>query len=164
MARLLIVGGGERCVSLSQALKERGHVTRIVASGEGEREALKRAGAECWIGDPLRLATMTGALEGVTIVCWLLGDANGSEEEVEALHDARLRAFLERVIDSTVRGVVYEASGSAPESVLSRGTDVAREMTERNAIPLRLLTESPTQRERWMEEARAAVASLLGEG
>lgn len=164
MARLLIVGGGPRGTSLARSLADEGHVARIVASGERERAAIEAAGAECWIGDPLRLATITGALDGVTIACWLLGDAVGDAEEVASLHDARLRSFLERAIDSTVRGVVYEAAGSVPAPALARGAAVAREMAGRNAIPLKVLEASPADEERWGREARGAVAALLGAG
>ncbi len=74
---------------------------------------IEAAGAECWIGDPNRLGTLRGVLDGVTIACWLLGGATGPEEQLRALHSDRLRAFLESAIDSTVRGLLYEAAGSS---------------------------------------------------
>ena len=61
---------------------------------------------------PERLGRCAAALEGVTIVCWLLGTAGGETEEVRALHGSRLELFLAQAIDTTMRGFVYEAAGA----------------------------------------------------
>ncbi len=37
----------------------------------------RRVGAECLIGTPDRLASMRGALDGVTIACWMLATVQG---------------------------------------------------------------------------------------
>ena len=59
--------------------------------------------------DPERLATLTPRLEGVSVLCWLLGDSDS-----EALHGDRLAALLEYLVDTPVRGVVYERSKQYP--------------------------------------------------
>jgi hypothetical protein len=98
----------------------------------------------------------------VTILCWLLGSASGSADEVRALHGPRLEFFARQAIDSTVRGFVYEASGTTtPAETLRGGAEVVREITERNAIPLAFLTADPSDVPAWCEDARAAVGSLL---
>jgi hypothetical protein len=183
-----------------------GHAVRIVTRTEAHRARIEAAGAECWIGDPDRLGTLRGALEGVTVACWLLGGASGSEEQLRALHGARLRSFLGSAIDTTVRGFLYEAAGSSaavraagsslsaatlaegssvsaaplpeessvsaaalPEgsrvsaAVLAEGERIARELTSRNSIPLALLHADPDDLPRWLEQARAALAALLGQ-
>jgi uncharacterized protein YbjT (DUF2867 family) len=73
---------------------DEGHVVRISTRTEAGRAAIEATGAECWIGTPDRLATLRGALENVTIVCWLLGSAAGSAQALRALHGTRLEFFL----------------------------------------------------------------------
>jgi len=139
-----------------------GHAVRITTRDERSREPIEASGAECWIGTPDRLATLRGALDGVTIVCWLLGTAVGAEHELRALHTSRLEFFLTQAIDTTVRGFVYEARGAAGSAELVRdGAELVRALAERNAIPIAFLSAAPGDPEAWLEEARAAVASLL---
>ncbi len=136
---------------------------RVVTRTEARRGPIEAAGAECWIGDPDRLGTLRGALESVTIACWLLGSATGPEEQLRALHGARLRSFMGHAIDTTVRGVLYEAAGSSvPADALAEGERIAREVARGNAIPLALLHADPAEIPRWLKQAREAVASLLG--
>lgn len=161
MARILIVGGGERGRWLAARLGEEGHATRILTRAEEGRAAIERAGAECWIGTPDRLGTLIGALEGVAIACWLLGCASGPAEEVQALHGLRLRSFMVKAIDTTIRGVVYEAAGTLPNSMLAAGAQIATEVATRNEIPLELLRVDPADEERWRAQALHAVGALL---
>jgi hypothetical protein len=160
VARLLIVGGGCRGLRLAEEAGREGHAVRAVTRAETRRTRIEAAGAECWIGDPDRLGTLRGALEGVTIACWLLGDATGTEEQLRALHGARLRAFLESAIDTTVRGFLYEAAG--PSAALAEGERIAREVTRRNSIPLALIDADSSDLTRWLGQARTALATLLG--
>ena len=162
MARLLIVGGGCRGLQLARDAGQQGHAARVVTRAEGRRGSIEAAGAECWIGDPDRLGTLRGALEGVTIACWLLGSATGPEEQLRALHGARLRAFTGHVVDTTVRGFLYEAAGSSvPVDALVEGERIVCEIARANSIPLALLRADPQDVPQWLTQARAAVASLL---
>jgi hypothetical protein len=162
VARLLIVGGGGRGLRLAEETLREGHAARIVTRTEARRAQIEAAGAECWIGDPNRLGTLRAALEGVTIACWLLGSATGSDEQLRALHGARLRAFLESAIDTTMRGFLYESAGcSKPANALVEGELIAREITQRNSIPLTVLRADPADVSRWMESSRAALSSML---
>ena len=182
MARLLIIGGGRRGLQLAREIEPEGHATRIVTRSEEHRSSIEGSGAECWIGDPDRLATLRGVLEGVTIACWLLGSVSGSPEQIRALHGPRLRSFLGQAIDSTMRGFIYEAAGSAPAEILAEGEWIAREECTRNAIPLAVLRTAPSGEALsggalsgeapsggapsgeavWREESLAAVGALLG--
>jgi hypothetical protein len=161
VARILILGGGERGIWLAEKLGEQGHASRILTRQEDRRAAIERAGAQCFIGDPDRLGTLVGALDGVTIACWLLGCARGEEEQVRTLHDLRLRSFMVKTIDTTIRGVLYEAAGTVPGQVLEAGAQIATEVAERNQIPLAVLRCNPADRERWRAKALGAVESLL---
>jgi hypothetical protein len=139
-----------------------GHAVRITTRSDAGRAAIEAAGAECWIGTPDRLATLRGALDSVTIVCWLLGSAVGDEQELRALHSSRLEFFLTQMIDTTVRGLVYEARGTGPASKLpAAGEALTRVLTARNEIPAAFLTADPQDQDAWLSAARAAVSSLL---
>jgi hypothetical protein len=162
VARILIVGGGCRGRQLAAAMVGEGHAVRITTRTEAGRAAIEAAGGECWIGTPDRLATLRGALENVTVLCWLMGAATGSEQELGALHGTRLEFFLTQAIDTTVRGFVYEARGtSTPQELLLAGARRARVLLERNAIPAAFLDADPADPAAWLAQARAAVGSLL---
>ncbi len=163
MARILIVGGGCRGRQLASALAGAGHAVRISTRSEDARAAIEAAGAECWIGTPDRLATMRGALDAVSVLCWLLGTATGPEDELAALHSTRLEFFLTQAIDTTVRGIVYEAAGERPE-LLGAGAERVRELTARNAIPMAILASDPRETEPWLAEALDAISVLLAPG
>ena len=161
--RALIVGGGCRGLDLARQLAQDGHAIRVVTRSEDGRAAIEQAGAECWIGDPDRVGTLRYALESVTLVLWLLGTASGDDaERVGALHGSRLRMMLEKTTDTTVRGVVYEASGTLPDEVLAQGVEEMRHAQRTNEIPFALLTCDPRgDRAAWLGDARAAFDALL---
>jgi hypothetical protein len=180
VARILIVGGGCRGRRLAAVLtaETHGHAVRITTRTETGRAAIEQAGAECWIGTPDRLATLRGALESVTVVCWLLSSATGPTEQLAALYGPRLEFFLGQAIDTTVRGFVYESpaypdgvgaplapGASARKAVttamISEGKRIVRAMGERNTIPLAFLTADPTDADGWLAEAQRVVGTLL---
>src|SRR4029077_8068753 len=156
-------GGGCRGRRFAAQMVERGHAVRATTRTEAGRAAIEQSGAECWIGTPDRLATLRGALDSVTIACWLLGSATGRPGQLDVLHGSRLELFLTQAIDTTVRGFVYEASGTtvAPQA-LAGGERIVRALTGRNAIPVAFLRADPGDVEAWLAQARAAVESLLG--
>jgi hypothetical protein len=157
-----VVGEASRVVRLAGVLVKEGHAVRVVTSDASRREAIERVGAECFLGAPDRLATLTGALEHVTIACWMLADASGTQEVVRALHGPRLERFMYGAIDSTVRGFLYEAGGEivSPE-VLAEGRRIVSETAAGNSIPAATLTADPGDAEAWLEQARGAVRALL---
>jgi uncharacterized protein YbjT (DUF2867 family) len=165
VARILIVGGGCRGRQLASAMIADGHAARITTRAEAGRAAIEATGAECWIGTPDRLATLRAALEGVTIVCWLLGSAIGSPQELHALHASRLEFFLTQAIDTTVRGFVYEARGTTtPADALIEGERIVRALAQRNAIPVAFLSADPDDVAAWLKDACGAIESLLACG
>jgi hypothetical protein len=113
------------------------------------------------MGDPDRLTTLSGALDQVTVVCWLLASATGPPAQLQALHTSRLRAFLGRMIDTPVRGFVYEAGGSAiSDDSLAAGERIAGAVAERNAL-LVAVVRAPADSDAWLAQARVAVDSLI---
>jgi nucleoside-diphosphate-sugar epimerase len=162
MARVLIVGCGCRGQALARELRAAGHAVRGTTRDPAKAAAIAAAGAEPYVGDPDRVATLMDALSGVTIVCWLMGTATGGPERVAALHDGRLRMLWEKLVDTPVRGVVHEAAGLLPPDVLARGRAVAEAAHETWRIPLVVLDADPADHDAWRAAATAAVASLLG--
>ena len=162
MARVLIVGCGCRGQALARDLRAAGHAVRGTTRDPGKAAAIAAAGAEPYIGDPDRVATLMEALTGVTIVCWLMGTATGGADQVAALHDGRLRMLWEKLVDTPVRGVVYEVAGPLPSDVLARGRAVAEAAHDTWRIPLALLETHPAEHDAWRVAARDAVARLLG--
>ncbi|HUH80696.1 MAG TPA: hypothetical protein VLZ06_05150 [Solirubrobacteraceae bacterium] len=162
MARILVVGGGCRGRELAGWLTAQGHAARITTRSRETCAEIERAGAECWPGTPGRLATLRGSLDGVGVACWLLAGARGPLEELEELHTSRLGFFLTQMIDTTVRGFVYEARGNTPAAeALAQGEEIARRLCERNVIPLRVLDREAQDGAPWQQQARSAIEELL---
>ena len=160
VARILIIAGGARGRALAGELIAQGHAVRITTRG-GAREAIEAVGAECWIGTPDRVATLRYALDGVTLACWLLGSARGEPQALRALHGSRLEFFVNQTIDTTVRGLVYEAAGGVDPATLAAGRELITQKALYNAIPLAVLDAEPSDPAGWLTQARAAIAQLL---
>lgn len=122
---------------------------------------IEAAGAESVVGDPDVVGTLARSLEHVGVACVLLGSAVGSPEQLEALHGSRLDMLLTRMVDTTVRGIVYEAAGSIDAAILSAGAALVRARCEDARIPYVLLRADPTDQAAWTVAAAAAVNSTL---
>ncbi len=161
MARVLIVEGADRGLRLAEMLIANGHAVRATTSDPVRAGAVKAVGGECLLGTPERLATLRGALEHVTITCWLLADVE-DPELARALHGPRLQRFLGDAIDSTLRGFVYETGGTVvPAQVLADGERIVSETARLNSIPVALLTVDPLNLDAWLAQALAAIRGLL---
>jgi uncharacterized protein YbjT (DUF2867 family) len=154
-----MVGGGCRGLRLARDLVADGHAVRAVTRSEERRAEIEAAGCECWIGDPDRIGTLRYALDNVTVLLWLLGTATGPN--VADLHGSRLRMMLEKVTDTTVRGVVYEAAGGVDAAALRAGAAELARARELNEIPGALLEADPGTPEQWVVAAREAIERLL---
>jgi 3-hydroxyisobutyrate dehydrogenase-like beta-hydroxyacid dehydrogenase len=164
VARILLVGGGARGRLLAGALVAEGHAVRITTRTEAGRSAIEATGAECWIGTPDRVASLRYALENVTLAAWLLGTASGPPAQLAALHTGRLEFFCSQTIDTTVRGLIYEAAGCAGPELLAAGARLVEAKADYNEIPHRILLADPADTESWLTSANAAVAELLADG
>jgi uncharacterized protein YbjT (DUF2867 family) len=161
LARCLIIGCGCRGRTLASGLLERGHTVRGTSRDAITRAEIEAAGAEAVAGDPDRISTLIPAFEHVSVACVLLGSATGSDEQLAALHGTRLEMLVERMLDTTVRGILYEAAGSVDPGLLKSGAARVRARCERSLIPYVLLDSDPSERELWLRGALAGVQRLL---
>ena len=141
MARVLIVGCGCRGQELARSLVAAGHAVRGTTRDPARSPAIAAAGAEPYVGDPDRIGTLMDALTGVSVLCWLFGAVPDPD-----LHGGRLRMLFEKLVDTPVRGVVYEAATPGGEAI-------ARDAAQRWRIPVEIVP---------VGGARAAVDRLLG--
>ncbi len=161
MARVLIVGCGCRGRALAGALIADGHAVRGTSRTEEGRAAIAAAGIEAAAADPDRLATMMAQLPGVSAVCWLMGSAAGDAEQLAGLHGVRLWTLLERLVDTPVRGLVYEAAGSCAPELLQGGTELVEDARQRWHMPVAVVEADPAQVLGWIAAVRAGVAQVL---
>jgi len=161
MARVLIVGCGCRGQALARSLIENGHAVRGTSRDPERLAAIERVGAEPYRGDPDRIGSLLYAFDGVTVVCWLLGSATGGSDGVGALHGTRLEMLFAKLVDTTVRGLLYEAAGSVDPALLRRGREIAHRARATWEIPVAFLETPPGDVERWVAAARAEVDGLL---
>jgi uncharacterized protein YbjT (DUF2867 family) len=165
VARCLIVGCGCRGQALARELRGDGHAVRGTTRVPERTAAIEAAGAEPYVGDPDRVGTLFPALAHVGVACVLLGSATGTDEHLAALHSTRLDMLLEKMLDTTVRAVVYEAVGTVEPQLLSVGSGRVRYWCERSLIPYVLLQSDPADHEAWTQAAAGAVRrALMAEG
>jgi nucleoside-diphosphate-sugar epimerase len=159
MARVLIVGCGCRGRGLAAALADEGLAVRGSTRRPDSLPALTAAGVEAAVADPDRLGTLVPHLEGVSAVCWLLGSASGPT--AAQLNGPRLETLLEQIVDTPVRGLVYEAAGSLPKERLAEGEGLVRVAGERWQLHARVVWADPGQHSLWRAAMTRAVAEVL---
>ena len=159
MARVLIVGCGCRGRSLAAALREEGHAVRGTTRAPERLAEIEAVGVEAVVADPDRLGTVMGQLAGVTAVCWLMGSATGPT--AADLHGPRLETLLERLVDTPVRGIVYEAAGSVDAGLLASGAAAVSAAAERWRMAAEVVAADPAEHRGWLADMRAAVGRLL---
>jgi nucleoside-diphosphate-sugar epimerase len=155
VARVLIVGCGCRGAALARALPD--HAIRGTTRSPERAAELEADGIEAFVADPDRLGTLLPAIEGVTVICWLMGAAVDSPE----VNGARLRTLMEHLVDTPVRGFVYEAAGSVDPAVLEGGAQIVRSASETWRIRCELVTADPAAHESWLEAMKEAVQRTM---
>jgi hypothetical protein len=146
--RVLLVGGGRPGLELTRRLAADGHAVRFVTRHEGFRAEIEEAGGECYIGDPDRIGSLRYGLDNVTILAWLMGRAPDGD-----LHGSRLTMMMERTIDTTVRGVIYEGTPG--------GAAVVERMAAYNEIPYAILDTPREDADAWVGAVLAEIDGVL---
>jgi uncharacterized protein YbjT (DUF2867 family) len=158
MARVLIIGCGCRGRQLARELKTQGHSIRGTTRTKAHYADIQAAGAEPILANPDRVATLIPAFAGVTITIILLGSATGTQDHLTALHTTRLEMLLQRTIDTTIHGLIYEATGTVEAKILQNGARLVETKCTHDGIPHRILRATT---EEWLSEATGAIESLL---
>ena len=154
MARALIIGCGCRGRALGEQLLAAGWAVRGTSRREDGLAPIEAAGIEPALAEPDRVGTVLELVGDVAIVFHLLGSAEGEPEALADIHGPRLERLLEKLVDTPVRGVVYEAFGSVDAAVLAAGAELVRSAGGTWRIPFevvapRLRTITPRGRLRW---------------
>lgn len=131
MARVLIIETAGRGERLGDALRERGYEVRAIDTS------------------PPLPDRVLSALEDVTTVCWLMAVGDGRDPEING---EQLKSVLFKVVDTGVRGFVFERSGDAPNPHVEH----ARETWH---IPV---AEVDAGSDDWIAAVAAAVDLTLG--
>ena len=152
MARVLIVGCGCRGQSLARALSEQGHAVRGTTRDQARLAAIEAAGAEAVVADPYLLATLMPVIQGVSVVCWLMGTVGADE-----LHGTRLDSMLEHIVDTHVRGLVYETGGVERAA----GVAAAERAAATYSMPVEVVRADPGSHDAWLAALVAAVGRVL---
>jgi nucleoside-diphosphate-sugar epimerase len=162
MARALIVGCGCRGRELGASLRDAGWQVRGTTRDPEHAAAIEAAGFEAAIADPDRAATIVDQVADVALIFWLLASAAGDPENVEAIHGPRLQRMLEEIVDTPVRGFVYEAGGSVDPRHTERGAEIVSAAGERWRIPVAITRTGPDDLRGWREELLAVTNELTG--
>jgi hypothetical protein len=157
VARVLIVGCGCRGRSLAAALSADGHAVRGTTRDTARVAEIERSGAEGLVADPDRLGTLMPALAGVSAVCWLMGGA----ADARAVNAERLQALMEHLVDTHVRGLVYEAAGRAGPALLEAGADIVGRASRTWHMPVAVVDADPGDHAAWLRAMRAGVDRVL---
>jgi uncharacterized protein YbjT (DUF2867 family) len=121
VARALIVGCGCRGRELGERLLAAGWAVRGTSRRAEGLAAIEGAGIEPALADPDRPGTILDLVNDVAVLVLLLGSVAGDEETLAAIHGPRLERLLEHLVDTPVRGVVYEGTRSGAEIVRAAG-------------------------------------------
>ena len=141
MARALIVGCGCRGRRLGAELRERGWEVRGTSRSAAGLEEIERAGLEPVQADPDRPGTILDLCGDTAVVVWLLASAKGEPDAIAAIHGSRLERLLEKLVDSPVRGFLYE-TGDAEH--LAAGREIVERAGETWRIPFGIIAGEPS--------------------
>lgn len=137
-------------------------MVRGTSRTEAGAELIEAAGIEAVVADPDRIGTVLDAIEGVALIFWLLGSATGSSEQLSALHGPRLERLLEEIVDTPVRGLVYEIGPTLTSEDAEVAFGLLRDAGERWRIPFEAVDGDPGSLELWLEGMLGAATELVG--
>ena len=138
---------------------EAGHPVRATTRDPDRLPDLEAAGIEAVTGDPYRLMTLMPHVANTSAMVWLMGSATG--DDVEALHRTRLQTVLERLVDTPVRGMVYEAAGALPAGLLREGAAAVRKAALTWQMPNAIVEQDPRDHDAWLRAMLAGVEEVL---
>jgi nucleoside-diphosphate-sugar epimerase len=161
LARALIIGCGCRGRELGERLLAAGWTVRGTSRSDEGLAAIEAAGIEAALADPDRVGTVLELVGDVAVVFHLLGSAAGKPETLAEIHGPRLERLLERLVDTPVRGVVYEAVGSVDGAVLAAGAELVRTASRTWHIPVEIVDSEPAEVGDWSRRMTDSALALL---
>jgi nucleoside-diphosphate-sugar epimerase len=161
LARALIVGCGCRGRELGERLLAAGWAVRGTSRHDEGLAAIEAAGIEAALADPDRVGTVLEWVGDVAVVFHLLGSAAGDTDAVAAIHGPRLERLLERIVDTPVRGFVYEAVGSVDPALLAAGAEIVDAASRTWHIPVAVVAAEPEDPSGWSQEMTDLALELL---
>lgn len=123
--------------------------------------AIEAVGIEPALADPDRPGTLLDLVGDVAVAYYLLGSAQGEDELLAAIHGPRLERLLEHLVDTPLRGFVYEAVGSVDPALLEAGAEIVRTAGRTWRIPVAIAAPEPDEAGRWSEEMASLALQLL---
>jgi uncharacterized protein YbjT (DUF2867 family) len=161
VARALIVGCGCSGRALGSELLDEGWAVRGTSRDADGLDAIEAVGIEPARADPEQPATILELVDDVAIVLWLLASATGEPDDVARVHGPRLEGLLERLVETPVRGFVYEGAGTVDPRLLSGGAELVRNAESTWRIPV-AVTETPrSEGPPWVEELERVTLALI---
>jgi len=168
VARALIVGCGCRGRVVGKRLLAKGWQVRGTSRWEDGLREIEAAGIEPALADPADPGSVLDLVGDVAVVVWLFGSAEGAPEELSAIHGPRLDRVLERMVETPVRGFVYDGKGSVDPILLARGKEAVEAAAETWQVPVAFVLVDPLDDETWhnpleiwSDAATGAVLDLL---
>jgi uncharacterized protein YbjT (DUF2867 family) len=161
LARALIVGCGCRGRELGSRLLADGWAVRGTSRDPVRAEAIEAAGIEAAVADPERPGTILDLVGDVAVVHWLLGSLQAAPADRAAIHGPRLERLLEKLVDTPVRGFVYEAEGGVDAEQLRRGAELVRAAADTWRIPVEVVRADPADHPAWLAAMLTATRRLV---
>jgi nucleoside-diphosphate-sugar epimerase len=161
LARALIIGCGCRGRELGKDLLAAGWAVRGTSRGERGLAAIEAAGIEPALADPDRVGTVLEHVGDVAVAFHLLGSAVGKPEALAEIHGPRLERLLEKIVDTPVRGVVYEAVGSVDAAVLDGGAGLVAAASRTWRIPAEIVRTETNDPGEWSRQMTDLALGLL---
>jgi hypothetical protein len=163
VARALIVGCGCRGRLVGKRLLAKGWQVRGTSRYEDGLAAIEEAGIEPAIADPAQPDTVLALVGDVSVVLWVLASAEGDRQAVAAIHGHRLERFMERLIETPVRGFVYEMKGTVDPILLEHGREVIEATGDTWRVPISMVFVDPGDPHDWAGIMEGAATNLLDE-
>jgi hypothetical protein len=94
------------------------------------------------------------------VVVYLLGSAAGEPEALEAIHGPRLERLAEHLVDTPVRGFLYEGTGSVDADLLAGGAEILWTAERTWRIPVAVLGEGQGDAGEWGDWRNSALQAV----
>ena len=154
MARAMIVGCGCCARGAGALLEQRGWAVRGTSRTAEGRGAIAATGLEAAEADPDRVGSIAELLGDVTVLAWLLGTVGGPQGA--ELNGSRLESLLAKVVDTPVRGFVFEAPADGT------GADAVEDAIARWHLPAEIVVADRSDPAVWAETVAGAVERSVG--